>query len=199
APARAEDHPGVPNQHGPVTPPFTQCPPVGEDTGCASLITINANGTATVDVDPMQPAYDGSEDQLIGLKNNFQAAICSITLSSDANIFGLDGDGLCANSINPHPNGCPFGDTGYEGPGTSFEIVDFQNGTVKFSPCVAPGQSAYFSLEESALGQISFTNISTGTHPAPAVRPAMLLALGIALTAAGAFLVSRRRGKTSQS
>lgn len=188
--AGAEQHSGNLVHAPSSTLLFSQCPPVGLDTGCSTLITINADGSVSTATDSSQPPYDDDEDQLIGIRNNSAATICSITLSSNQNIFGFDGDGLCTQT--PSPSDCPFGPTGYEGKGTSFDIVDDQHGTVKFQPCIHPGGSAYFSLEESALGEITFPAVGTQSQPAPALGPLALIGLGLGLTAIGARLVSRR-------
>lgn len=37
---------------------FPQCPPVGADTGCQILITVDQNGNGSVSEDPSQPAYE---------------------------------------------------------------------------------------------------------------------------------------------
>src|SRR5437899_11535970 len=90
------------------TPPFTQCPPVWVDTSCAVLIVFNADGSRTTLVDPTQPPFDGIEDTLIGVQNNSTVSITMLGLSG-TNIFGFDGDGLCATFISPRPGGCPYG------------------------------------------------------------------------------------------
>jgi hypothetical protein len=46
---------GVPSFHHRPPPLFTQCPPVGEDTGCQELLTVNADGTVSAQTDPNQP------------------------------------------------------------------------------------------------------------------------------------------------
>lgn len=189
--AGAEEHPGGTGQQAATPPLFTQCPPVGADTGCGTLVTITAGGTATTEADPNQPPYDLVEDQLVGIQNNFRSAICSITLSSNTGLFGFDGDGLCTAS--PQPAGCPFGSTGYEGPGTSFSVVDSNNGTIIFTPCLAPGKSAYFSLEESGLGDVTFPVINTGSSPAPAMGPIAIGFLGVGLAVAGVVRARRRQ------
>lgn len=131
-------------------PLFTQCPAIGADTGCGILITFNADGTTTIATDPGQPPFDGIEDTLVGVQNNAKVAIPSTTITGTTSppIFGFDGDGLCAG-YTPGPTGCPFGLTGYEGPGTSFTGIsaDQNTGTVVFTGGLAPGASAYFSLE----------------------------------------------------
>src|SRR5438445_500041 len=47
------------------------------------------------------------------------------------------------------PSGCPYGPTGYEGPGTTLvaDADTFDSGTVTFDGGLAPGASTYFSLE----------------------------------------------------
>lgn len=128
------------------TPPFTQCPPVGLDTSCGTLIEINQEGAINGYNDPTQGPFDGIEDTLIGVQNNSREVVHSIKLTGSY-IFGFDGDGLCTAS--PQPSGCPFGPTGYEGPGTSFETENYNEGNVVFIPeGLAPGASTYFSLEE---------------------------------------------------
>jgi len=78
-------------------------------------ITDNSNDVLA---DPSQGPFDGADDTLIGVLNSSSDTITSIQLSSDTDLFGFDGDGLCTAS--PQPAGCPFGPTGYEGPDTSF-------------------------------------------------------------------------------
>jgi hypothetical protein len=130
------------------TPPFTQCPNVGADTSCHTLIEFNAKEQLKAFNDTTQGPYDNIEDTLLGVQNNSRVPLTQIKISG-ANIFGLDGDGLCAEAIVPKPSGCPFGPTGYEGPGTEFEILNPNEGFVKFTGNgLAPGASTYFSLEE---------------------------------------------------
>ena len=142
-----------------VTPPptpFTQCPAVGLSPTCETLIVVNPDNSISVYSDPNVGPYDGIEDALVGVQNNSASAVTSLTLSgNDPNsfepAFGFDGDGLCTFGIS----GCPFGPTGYEGPGTSFSNIssDETTGTVNFlgagGACsgLPAGKSAYFSLE----------------------------------------------------
>jgi len=132
------------------TPPFRQCPSVGRDTSCAILITFQKDGKPRVDKDPSQGPFDGIEDTLVGVQNNSNRRVFSFSLKSSTNIFGFDGDGLC--NSNPSPGGCPFGPTGYEGPGVSFTGINGNrtSGTVSFSGGIAAnGGHAFFSLEEA--------------------------------------------------
>src|SRR5205085_52122 len=132
------------------TPPFTQCPAIGLDTSCRILIVINPGGTLTVLQDSSQPPYEGSEDTLVGVVNQSGATVSSISLSSSTDIFGFDGDGICAVGISPQPAGCPFGPTEYEGPNTSFSNINGTgtSGNVDFPSGLSDDTSTYFSLEE---------------------------------------------------
>ena len=134
-----------------ATPPFTQCPAVFKDTSCQYLITANDKGGLTLDSDPSQGPYEGSDDALVGVQNSSTKPLASIALGvAGDGSFAFDGDGLCNPGGNPVPAGCPFGTTGYEGPGTSFIVTNSDSGTVKFTPAIPPGRSAYFSLEANA-------------------------------------------------
>lgn len=140
----------------PPTPPFTQCPAIGFDTSCAILIVVEPGGSLASYGDPKQPPFDGIEDTLIGVQNNSESGIKSIALSAKVSpgIFEFDGDGLCSGENSsgeggflPPPAGCPFGPTGYEGPNTSFTIVNGNEGSVNFTKGLGPKESTYFSLE----------------------------------------------------
>jgi lysophospholipase L1-like esterase len=99
--------------------------------------------------DPSQGTFDGSDDTLVGVINLTGHAIDAIPLQAKVRAFGFDGDGLCV--MTPRPDGCPFGPTGYEGPGVTFSNIsaDATAGTVNFAGGLQPGASAYFSLEEA--------------------------------------------------
>jgi Domain of unknown function (DUF6531) len=129
------------------TAPFTECPAVGVDTSCGLLIEVTSSGT-TIYGDPTQGPYDGADDTLIGVLNSSGSAVGQLTLSSNTPSFGFDGDGICSGFYTL--SSCPFGPTGYEGPGTSFSNISAggTGGVVTFSGGIAPGGTAYFSLEE---------------------------------------------------
>jgi hypothetical protein len=141
-------------------PPFAQCPAVGQNASCRILIVIEPGGSLRVFTDPNAAStYDGIEDTLIGVVNSSQNSIASIPLRGANPIFSFDGDGICGNDPNtgfpfvPAPPGCPFGPTGYEGPGVSFSNIsaDQTSGSVSFNPPLGPnggpGSSTYFGLE----------------------------------------------------
>ncbi|MBS1843102.1 MAG: hypothetical protein JST53_01685 [Actinobacteria bacterium] len=133
------------------TPPFTECPAIGLDTSCGLLLNVTNFGTAVLQ-DTSQGPYDGQEDTLVGVLNRSSQTITQLPLSSPLGIFGFDSDGICSTgypgTLFQDP-GCPFGPTGYEGPGTAFEPASKTTGVVRFSPGLPPGGTAFFSLEES--------------------------------------------------
>jgi hypothetical protein len=137
-------------------PPFTQCPHVGQAPSCSILIVINPGRSVSVLGDANVGPYDGSDDTLVGVQNNSSTSVRAITVTGPGSGLSLfDSDGLCSYSVP----GCPFGSTGYEGPGVSFTVdpsqpdsaeVDFASGGL------APNSSGYFSLE-GALTQAILT------------------------------------------
>src|SRR5438128_2123245 len=87
----------------PTSPPFTECPAIGADTGCAILIVLNDSG-AQILTDPSQPVYDGVEDTLIGVLNNTTGTtIAAVPLSGASAVFGFDGDGICSPNNPTQP------------------------------------------------------------------------------------------------
>jgi RHS repeat-associated protein len=133
----------------PPSPPFTECPAIGADTSCGILIDVT-NGGQAVYADSSQGPFDGIEDTLIGVRNDSNSTVTSLQLSANTNLFGFDGDGICGGFYAGAPAGCPFGPTGYEGPGTSFSNINAAEtgGDVNFNPGIPPGGTGYFSLEE---------------------------------------------------
>src|SRR5690349_14023202 len=139
-----------------LAPPFTECPAVGQAPSCQILIVVNPDRSVSVQGDPAVGTYDGSDDTLVGVINNSSSAVPAITVTGPGTgLAGLDGDGLCTFGVA----GCPFGPTGYEGPGTTIVTdatlpdsaeIDFAGGGLK------AGGTAYFSLE-GALTSASVT------------------------------------------
>jgi hypothetical protein len=130
-------------------PPFKQCPPVGAATSCKALIVVSdttRNGrsgqTFTVQVDPAVSPFDGIEDTLVGIQNDSRNPVAGVTVFGAGDLFGFDGDGLCAYSSY-----C-YGPTGYEGPGVSFNVLASGAGEVHFAS-LAPGASTFFGLESA--------------------------------------------------
>jgi YD repeat-containing protein len=133
-------------------PPFTECPAIGADTSCGILIEITNTGTNVFE-DPSEGPFDGDDDTLTGVINDSTEPLSSIALSGTTDLFGFDGDGICSGDYGAWDGstGCPYGSTGYEGPNTSFSDInaDASGGLVNFPTALAPGGSAYFSLEEA--------------------------------------------------
>jgi hypothetical protein len=84
---------------------FTQCPPVYKDTSCQFLVTVTDTET-TVESDPTQGPYEGSDDALIGIQNSSSKPISSIPLSAEETLFGFENDGICSPGEGPIPAGC---------------------------------------------------------------------------------------------
>src|SRR5690349_7692710 len=57
-----------------AVPQFTQCPPVGANSGCQFLISVTNTGNL-VSTDPNQGPYENSDDSLIGVVNNSSSPI----------------------------------------------------------------------------------------------------------------------------
>jgi hypothetical protein len=162
----------------PTTPPFTECPAIGADTGCGTLIIITNSGI-TLQYDNSQGPYDGNDDTLFGVLNESSHSQFGLQLGSAAglDIFGFDGDGICTyadggESSNdtsgtgfagdgycdasqligedPGSTSDPLG-SDYEGPDNTYSNIsaDTTSGDVDFDTPLAPGQSTYFSLEEA--------------------------------------------------
>jgi hypothetical protein len=130
---------------------------VGNTNVCTLVITVTDGAPFTATITGSGNAYDGDEDQLIGIQNSSTVPVSSIRLFAAAttasspytsNLFNFDGDGPCAS--NAHD--C-FGPTGYEGPDNTFTNVstDFTTGTVQFTTPIPAGGSTWFALENKLL------------------------------------------------
>jgi hypothetical protein len=134
------------------SPPFTQCPAIANSPSCEILLVVNSDNTVSVTGDPSVGPFDGSDDTLVGIVNDSSAAVKAVTVSGPgSDLSGFDGDGICSGDYGSWAGstGCPYGTTGYEGPGASFVTSPSlpNSAEVDFSGGLAPGASAYFSLE----------------------------------------------------
>jgi hypothetical protein len=147
----------------------------GNSTGCNVQFTINNN---TVGIAAAVGNYDGTEDVEVGVTNNSSNMVSALTISGSW-IFGFDGDG-----ISTYTNIYVLGDTsGYAGPGTSFSNIsnNYSLGQVNFTGGLAPGASAYFSLE-GAPGTASAYSAHVGAVsavPEPSTYAMLLAGLGL--------------------
>ncbi len=170
---------------GTICPGVTPDPGITDASGCNVLITITNSGTTAVTVD-LHP-YEMIEDQLVGVINNSTSAVTSIPLSGSS-IFGFEGDGICSNSFIPASNCTSADSTGYGPNGVTFTINNPNSGVVNFSPGIAAGGKAFFSLEAAP----SSGGVVVGGVP----EPGTLGMLGTGLLAAGFWgrRSLRRRG-----
>lgn len=145
------------------SPPFTQCPAIGSSPSCQILLVVNPDNSVSVLGDPSVGPFDGSDDTLVGILNNSSASVSAVTVSGPGSgLSGFDGDGICSGDYGTWSgsSACPYGSTGYEGPGTSFvtsaSLPD--SAEVDFTGGLAQGASAYFSLE-GALDSAQLTAV----------------------------------------
>ena len=136
----------------PPSPPFGQCPAIGSAPSCEILLVVNSDGTVSVQGDSSVGPFDGSDDTLVGIVNDSNAAVTAVTVSGPASdLSGFDGDGICSGDYGSWngSSGCPYGPTGYEGPKTSFVTSPSlpDSAEVDFTGGLARGGTAYFSLE----------------------------------------------------
>jgi hypothetical protein len=149
----------------------TPFPAIGLDTQPALILTIGPGGVPTATYTG-QPAYEGHDDNYIGVVNlpNSGVIVSSLALSG-ASVFDFDGDGI---GVSPNPTsglpgapGGPFGPTGYEGPGTNFTVTNVNSGLVNFLDATGsgllPGQETFFSLEDPAIPGALTTTLATST------------------------------------
>ena len=137
---------------GAPAPPFTQCPAIGAAPSCEILLVVNPDNSVSVYGDPSVGPFDGSDDTLVGIVNDSTAAVKAVTVSGPgSDLSGFDGDGICSGGYGTWngSSGCPYGPTGYEGPGTLFVTSPSlpDSAEVDFTGGLAAGKSAYFSLE----------------------------------------------------
>lgn len=133
-------------------PPFTQCPAIGASPGCQVLLVVNPDKSVSVEGDSSVGPFDGSDDTLVGIVNNSGTAVKAVTVSGPGSgLSGFDVDGICSGAYGTWSGstGCPYGPSGYEGPGTSFVTIPSlpDSAEVDFAGGLASGASAYFSLE----------------------------------------------------
>jgi hypothetical protein len=126
---------------------------------------INPDRSVYVYTDPSVGPFDGIEDTLVGIQNNSSQPVPAIVAYGPSGLFSFDGDGVC--NASGSPAGCPFGSTGYEGPGISFitDPTSQADGELDFAGAgLVAGSPTYFSLEgavTSATLKVSVGHLSS--------------------------------------
>ena len=157
-----------------LVPPFRQCPPVGADTGCATLLQVTSTGQVAIRADADQLPYDRfTGATLVGVLNSSPAGLRELTLTADSGLFS--------------------GGPRVTGPGVSFadDNGDGHRGTVRFRDPVPPGGTAWFVLAQAPAASVATAGSPTfaeqGGAPSPSLRT---LSCGATLTvncASGVF------------
>ena len=147
---------------GSPAPHITRCTAAGQSPGCEILLVVNAGGTVSVKGGPPAEQFDG-DGTLVGIVNDSHQAVHAVTVTEPgSDLSGFDGGGICGKGRGSWAGSadCPFGPTGYEGPGTSF-VTDPSlpdSAQINFTNGLAPDKSAYFSLK-GALTSARFTAV----------------------------------------
>ena len=149
-------------------------------SNCNTIITVNPDGTLAFAFPNPHP-YDGSDDNYVGVVNNFGGPVSAITLIGNTDLFGFDGDGIdnygiAGNSIDT----TQFGPAAYGGTDAFFTGIsgDKYTGTVNFIGSIAAGGTGYFSLEEApSAGSFGGGTVITSVTPEP--NSLILLGTGV--------------------
>jgi hypothetical protein len=153
-----------------AAPASAQCPAAGAATGCNVTITINSGGTLTISavsgtmIDALKNP-GAADDVMVGIINNSGGPIASLTLMSNTNIFGFDGDGACSGYTVPNASPCTptFNEYFPAGITDSGVAVGQKSGNINFTGNLANGAQTWVSLEN--FGTV------TGQGNAPQVTP----------------------------
>lgn len=191
---------------GNVSQAATICPTTSfTNTDCGFVLTIGAGGAVTGAAVAGANAYDGSDDALVGVVNNSGTTFTgAIHLTSGADIFGFESDGICTFIGAGESDASPLGaycsaaqragtdPADYAGPLNTFASINAAGtaGDVVITG-LAAGASTFFSLEGSPSSIAGGGGITPtpppGTVPEPATWSMLVAGIG------GVSWVARRR------
>ncbi len=147
-----------------------QCPAVGQDSACDTVITITDTGTSISYTG--QPGYSEGQagagvESLVGVINNSSQPLSQLGLSSTLPIFAFYGGGIDTFGVPGN-----FADsTGYGGPNAYFTSIDTtqSNGVVNFlNPIAQNGGTSFFSLPAFLAQATSCSDVLTKAISVPA-------------------------------
>jgi hypothetical protein len=147
-----------------------QCPAIGQDSTCDTVITITNTGTSISYTG--QPGYSGGQagagpESLVGVINDSSQPLSQLGLSSTLPIFAFCGGGIDNYGVP----GNAADDTGYGGPNAYFTNIDpmQSNGIVNFlNPIAAYGGTSFFSLPALLSQATSCSDVLANSITVPA-------------------------------
>jgi len=139
------------------------CPAVGQDSECGVVIIVADSGVSLYFTG--QGPYDGHDDTLVGVINNSSNPVTSLTVSSNLDIMGFDGDGLDTYDISgtkTKVGGNSMDTSLYGGPNAYYTNItpDNTGGNVYFISPVPAGKTTFFGLENALSSTTACLNTS---------------------------------------
>jgi hypothetical protein len=128
-------------------------------SGCNAIITINKDGSWSLSFPDSAHPYDGNDDNLVGVVNNYNQVVFGIVQLTGTDIFAFDGDGIDTFGIPGNSQDTAHGNTGYGGSDAYFTDIDSteSTGDVHFIHGLSPFEgTGYFSLELPPTGSLGF-------------------------------------------
>jgi hypothetical protein len=145
---------------------YSQCPAIGSDTKCGTIIvvtdigaTISNTGQGTYGT-PNENNGSRPTGSLIGVINNSSQPIYSLELAGPS-IFAFRNDGIDGYGAG----GNPSDNTGYGGPNVYFtNIANYlSDGVVNFISPISLGGTSYFSLANPVASGTECASLRTGS------------------------------------
>jgi hypothetical protein len=157
-------------------PLFTECPPVGTNTGCQFLIVFTNSGK-TIYEDPSQGPYENDDDALTGVLNQSSKPIAALPLSAPG-LFNFEEDGICNPGSGPVAPGCrpapgePAGSTcGPQSDVCSFPAPPGEPFGYKEPGAIAPNRQNGYEGPTSWYSNVSRSRVTGHVNFSPHLQP----------------------------